>query len=315
MSPHVLVSPQCGVYLALTHAGRGTTENHPRIAPVVFLFLSPARHSSLQPPLIALPMARTRFFREAAQFVGEASLRTLLGFVNKSWLQTSEDGRFQLHELLRQYTCARLQENQEENAAAQKRYALYYAGFVEKQAIVLQGAEQIAALDAIAKEMDHLRTAWRWLVEQGQWTTLTGKMLEGFYHFATIRGQREEFIAWLKLARQQFPAAEDPNFLPQQVILATDEIYLELFSQTLEDFPVERLIQIQALIKKNQLLDKMGFWSALLAVAHMGTLSLEEGYRLFQEAISTVRQQESRWYLGYSLLLGNACLLTNSLFA
>jgi predicted ATPase len=43
------------------------------------------------------------FSRDAAQQVSGASLRTLLGLVNKSFLQPTHEGKYQLHELMRQY--------------------------------------------------------------------------------------------------------------------------------------------------------------------------------------------------------------------
>jgi predicted ATPase len=49
-------------------------------------------------------MFRGSFTREAAQIVAEASLKILISLVNKSLLSRDENGRFDIHELLRQYS-------------------------------------------------------------------------------------------------------------------------------------------------------------------------------------------------------------------
>jgi len=73
------------------------------------------------------------FSREAAQAVSGASLRTLLGLANKSWLQQTGAGRFQLHELMRQYGDEFLRRDETTWREAKERHTDYFARFVQEQ--------------------------------------------------------------------------------------------------------------------------------------------------------------------------------------
>src|SRR5258708_26567468 len=59
-----------------------------------------------------LSVFRGGFTREAAQEVSGASLKTLMTLLNKSLLRRDPSGRYDVHELLRQYAEARLHGNE-----------------------------------------------------------------------------------------------------------------------------------------------------------------------------------------------------------
>src|ERR1051325_5150909 len=61
-----------------------------------------------QAVLARLSVIRGDFGREAAMAVGGAALRLLSELVSKSLVRRSDFGRFELHELLRQYAAERL---------------------------------------------------------------------------------------------------------------------------------------------------------------------------------------------------------------
>src|SRR5215475_13755185 len=61
-----------------------------------------------------LAIFRGGFRREAAQAVADVSLRGLSELVDKSLLTHAPDGRYHIHELLRQYAQVRLETNAEE---------------------------------------------------------------------------------------------------------------------------------------------------------------------------------------------------------
>jgi predicted ATPase/DNA-binding SARP family transcriptional activator len=62
-----------------------------------------------RPIMKALSVFRAGFTREAAQSVTGASAKTLLDVTNESWLQRLAGGRYQIHELLRQFCFEKLQ--------------------------------------------------------------------------------------------------------------------------------------------------------------------------------------------------------------
>ncbi|WP_374685679.1 adenylate/guanylate cyclase domain-containing protein, partial [Promineifilum sp.] len=169
-----------------------------------------------------LSVFRGGFAREAAEFVAAASLRDLRGLVNKSWLQVNDEarttnderqttnpepaagadrselvarrsspiatgGRFQLHELLRQYAEEKLREMPDLEVRARDRASRYYARFLESTMRRMIGPEQVRALDAVAEEFDDIRAAWRWWVEQGAFERLVDQMLLPLFLYATAR--------------------------------------------------------------------------------------------------------------------------------
>jgi predicted ATPase len=70
----------------------------------------------------ALSVFRGGFTQEAAQEVTGASLRTLLGLVNKSFLERTPTGRYQVHELLRQYAQEKLDQEPTASQAVHDRH-------------------------------------------------------------------------------------------------------------------------------------------------------------------------------------------------
>ena len=90
--------------------------------------LSDAEKSALQ----QLSVFRGGFARDAAQRVVEVSLKTLTSLVNKSFLHRDPSGRYDIHELLRQFAAEQLAALPETEAQARERHAFYYADFMTK---------------------------------------------------------------------------------------------------------------------------------------------------------------------------------------
>lgn len=167
--------------------------------------LAPAEQAALP----ALSLFRGGFSREAAEAVGGATLRDLLGLANKSWLQAGPDGRYQMHELLRQYAEERLNRDPEARRAAQERHARAFARFLADTAARLDGPEQAAACDAISAEFENIRIAWRWLAAHGDFATLSGPMLISLWVYARIRYYDLTLRGLLSEAETAFESASD----------------------------------------------------------------------------------------------------------
>src|SRR5262249_47701940 len=109
---------------------------------------------------------RGGFTREAAQSVTGASLRTLAGLVNKSLLRHDPAGRYEIHELLRQYAEEQLNIMPQATESVHNLHAGYYAEFMSQKWGPLRTHRQRAALDDIEAEIDNVRAAWRWMLTQ-----------------------------------------------------------------------------------------------------------------------------------------------------
>ena len=75
-------------------------------------------------------------------------------------------GRFEIHELMRQYAEERLEENAEASRSAHEAHASYYASFMSDRWDHLRDGRQIAAFWEIDADMENVRSAWRYSTSQ-----------------------------------------------------------------------------------------------------------------------------------------------------
>jgi len=111
-----------------------------------------------------LSVFRGSFTREAAASVAGADLRLLFELQAKSLIRRLELGRYELHELLRQYAAERLADEQAEFVDARERHARFYVGMLAARAEALLGEQMIEARDELRVEVDNLRVGAEWAV-------------------------------------------------------------------------------------------------------------------------------------------------------
>ncbi len=115
-----------------------------------------------------LSVFRGGFTRSAAQAVSRASARPLRALINKSFLHTARSGRFDIHELLRQYGAEALDQFPTEGHQLHEQHSTYYLALLQHRECRLKGSGQSAALAEIKTEWENVRAAWQWAVQQGE---------------------------------------------------------------------------------------------------------------------------------------------------
>ncbi|MFN2131688.1 MAG: tetratricopeptide repeat protein, partial [Anaerolineae bacterium] len=103
----------------------------------------------------ALSVFRGGCTREAAEAVAGAGLSILRALVRKSFLTRDERGRYQVHELLRQYGEDKLRERPEEWERVLDRHCAYYARWMDQQRFPADGEAA-----TVLPEIDNIRTGW-----------------------------------------------------------------------------------------------------------------------------------------------------------
>ncbi len=255
---------------------------------------------------------RGSFSRQAAQAVSGASLKTLLSLVNKSWLQQGDNGRYQLHEVLKQYGMERLETDQDEWQETRDRQAEFFANFMQVQGQGLRSAEQLQALQMIKLELEsNIPQAWAWLVLSCDIDTLIEKMLPGLFHYLLIRGNPDVILPLLKQARKAVAAPMSGSCSLQQAILETVETNLEMNFSIFDDQPRERLQQLWARVQECNLQEEMGFWYIVLIATYGGSLNYAEGTQKIVEALPIIQQFKDPWILGYGYLLASRSQWSN----
>jgi predicted ATPase/DNA-binding CsgD family transcriptional regulator len=146
--------------------------------------------------------------REAAAAVAGASVHTLQALVDRSLLAISPTGRYEMHELLRQYAAERLAAEPEVCRGVHDRHCSTYAGFLADREVVLKGADQIAALAEVAAELDNVRAAWSWAVEHGLEKEVRDS-LGSLHIYYQVRSLFREAAQAFDAAVERFQAAGD----------------------------------------------------------------------------------------------------------
>jgi DNA-binding SARP family transcriptional activator/predicted ATPase len=118
--------------------------------------------------LANLSIFRGSFDLQAAVQVGGARLGDLRSLVERSLVQRTTSGRYEIHELLRQFARSEL----EDVAAVHDRHCVYYAARLEAWAADIKGERQMVAIAALDVEIDNARAAWDWAVAQGDLATV-----------------------------------------------------------------------------------------------------------------------------------------------
>ncbi len=111
-----------------------------------------------------LSVFRGGFQRDAAVVVSGASLPILSALVDKSLLHLDGNGRYQIHELLRQYADEQLEKSTSDVQQTQADHANYYIQFIHQRSEDVAGNRQREALLEIKEELDNIRVAWLWAV-------------------------------------------------------------------------------------------------------------------------------------------------------
>lgn len=105
------------------------------------------------------------FNRAAAQAVADATLGVLSALVYQSLLRVNGDGCYAVHELLRQYTLEKLEQEPVEQAQVLERHSAYYLHLLRTLEPKVKSGDQIAALDTIEGALDNIRAAWAYAAE------------------------------------------------------------------------------------------------------------------------------------------------------
>ena len=112
-----------------------------------------------------LSVFRGGFGRDAAIDVAGVTLHELAEFVNKSLLKRTAQGRFEIHELLRQFAADELSANPQEQEATLERHSQYHVRFLEeRESFLLLGDKVTDTREEVRTELGNVRQAVHWAV-------------------------------------------------------------------------------------------------------------------------------------------------------
>ena len=154
----------------------------------------------------SLAVFRGGFARPAAQAVAGVTLAQLMRLNNKSLLHRQPTGRYELHELLRQFA-ERSSPPAQAGAAVRRLHAAWAADYTESWLPASRGPRQLEAWDGLEHEIDDVTAAWDWLVRTRRPAELM-RLAEGLVWYWWISGRNRQGVQALeKLA----PLLEQPD--------------------------------------------------------------------------------------------------------
>ncbi len=162
-----------------------------------------------------LAIFRGGFSRQAAQDVTGASLQLLMNLVNKSLLYRTEGGRYEVHELLRQYAAEKLRAEPAAHAAVRRDHGRYYCRALQRWDKLFKGPQQKRVLAELEEEIGNVRASWQWAVEQEQVNALK-QALPTLWFFYEVRG-------WFQEGQESFALAAERLRNSHEAAGITDE--------------------------------------------------------------------------------------------
>ncbi len=112
--------------------------------------------------LSRLSVFRGGFTRLAAELVVGAKLPVLAALLSRSLIRRTSAGRYDLHELVRQYAASKLADSPQDLDMAQEQHSLYYLALLQEKDAELHSADQKRALAELTADIDNIRAAWEW---------------------------------------------------------------------------------------------------------------------------------------------------------
>jgi tetratricopeptide (TPR) repeat protein len=163
--------------------------------------------------LSSLSVFRGGCTRQAAAEVCGATLRELMALVNASLLQRVEGagGRYELHELLRQYAAERLAQSPDAGQAVRDRHSAHYTAALRQWSDDVKCARQVEAVAEMDLEFGNARGAWLWAAERGHVAYLEGTF-DGLTRYWYTRWRLREGVRVLEEGASHLSAVISPGF-------------------------------------------------------------------------------------------------------
>lgn len=248
---------------------------------------------------------RGGFTREAAEAVSGASLHTLAGLVDKSLVRLSAAGRYEIHELLRQYGAEQMKAAGHA-PAVEDAYIDYFLGRLRRLEPDIKAFRQITSLDAIAADFENIRNAWLLAAGRGRFVAMDGAV-ESLHFFADMRGRYHEVVALMRAAiRLDAPGdAERATLLRIQarlarlILLSTMQIDVDLRVQIDECLAAARARNDQR---------ETGFCLLVSSIVaqweanNEGSTNFEKANRLLEECYAIYEALGDRFYMAEALV-------------
>jgi predicted ATPase/DNA-binding SARP family transcriptional activator len=247
-----------------------------------------------------LSVFRGGFRRPEALKVTEASPQTLLSLVDQSLIQRLPSGRFQIHELLRQYAQEKLNRVPDEATATHERHSQAYAVPLGRYKQAIKNGCHLPIQKLIREDVENVLIAWEWAVEHRDLHAIEvmRDAVADSYHLTTSFREGEalfrkalERLEWTDMSNIQEP-------LPCKLLCsqATFSIYLGQLSDARAS--LEHCLPV---FEQYGDQDEMAYCRFFLGEIARFLGDLTSAQELFTQSLTGYRQAGNRSAIGFSL--------------
>jgi tetratricopeptide (TPR) repeat protein len=254
-----------------------------------------------------LSVLRGTFTRDAAEAVAGATPRILLELVNRSLIRRSPLGRFELHELLRQYAGEQLSTSPSD-LEARERHARFYVGLLQARATDLLDERMIASRDELQLDADNILEAVSWAVQR--WNEdETLRVIAVLYDLYWMQSWFEGIEGLRHLASLVDPDTAPADAGPIRLSLITHRNAAETalsYEERLEAEALECLPRLRELGMTRELgkcLTALGTIACYVDVYEDSVAYLREAVEVAEAAGDRIELCAALSWLGFSLLL------------
>ena len=262
-----------------------------------------------------LPAATQTLFRRLSVFAGGATLEAIEALQGnspdidaldalsalldhslvRSWGEVAGEPRYRMLQTIREYAGDLLTASGE-RAAMERAHAVYYHALAEHADTKLRGTEQESWVERLEAEVDNLRAALRWSLNNAEWDV--GFRLGGaLWYFWFLSRRVSEGHSWLNAL------LSSPEAMPAPAVRAKAIVGASWLAYCQGAFDEASALAQEGLALYDHLGDPSGRADALTTLACVA-IDQGDGARarpFAEESLSLRREQGDSWAIGVSL--------------
>jgi tetratricopeptide (TPR) repeat protein len=249
--------------------------------------------------LCQLAVFQGGFDRKAADQIAGASLIQLASLNAKSLVRRSESGRYDLHEVIRQYALSHLNDDPC-NPGTYERHCEYYLMFLRDRENMLKSASQQEAIRQLTDEIDNIRAAWAWGIDHEKYNQLE-QAGRAFGWYFEVTGLHYEGIEQLELLAQALKARQHES--KWRRVLGLTFLHQALLHFRIGEFDRAIALYEESIVVLRPTGDQILLADALIFLGILMHLTgnYERALSLVNEGLMFARAANDRWFEAYGI--------------
>ena len=253
-----------------------------------------------------LSVFRGGFTRQSAYVVANANLRTLRKLVNSSLITIRENGRYEIHELLRQYGQEHL-EKMGKLSATKDTHSIFFLRYISERELDIKGRRQIECLQEIAAELENFRAAWNWGLRQANREGINSA-IEVVHLYFDMRSRYGEGAFLVEQAKKRFAPSNGFAADIAWARILIRHAFLRVFKLDTREEAQQELAAGLAIAKQYDAKQEIAIgYTAKAAYLYAVQEELETAREYYDRAYLIFRQLDDKFYMARSLMGKGYC--------